>query len=862
MAALAIASPRVAIVVPVFRHPMLVGDAIEAALEQTAPFDILLILVNDGCPHPETDDICREYASAYPDRIRYIRKQNGGLSSARNAGIRYVLAQLPSVEAIYFLDADNRLRPHAMAKAMAVLDEHPEAGWIYPSIDMFGLTWHGDMGGDYSRLIHADTNISEAGSLVHRRVFEAGILFDESFTLGWEDWDFFLTAAERGFVGVNCEDFGFLYRKRPESMLANSERDNATIRSMMHAKHQALMHPKKLAALEQAECPRFAILLDDSQQVIWALDPLADNARKMPWSEYQRLFALHATNPNRHFLPPFTIVTTTAALATLAEKGLLHWTLWRMERALQTRPFAAILLDGNQTGRIHFTHVSEGHGAYANRTDMACLMTRTLVDLVHDTAAPSIKAHDERLSASNLWLTRLSFPAPPPTAGHDQYADMLGALQARVRALHNDCYNAAWAIDWEWRRQTTTPRPHSHLIARNAFRGAPAYPQARANGRDVGFILPLVEFGGVEKVAINLARGLRAHGWTPHLVIVSSNDIRMPDEWRQLFDSISFLDDPDCHIWDENERQYFGTSVPHWATGDNHGTALGMLYWLDAAIGFHAGGLLGIMGQLRRWGVKTVSSLHVSDLTLMGRPKGNTYLATAFEHAIDLFAPCSFMLADWCHGMGIPSAKIVPVQNVSGYEESQQQLAALHQSRLQRPTNAPLRILFLGRFDAQKGIDHLARIYREANRQKLNIEWRIIGKSVVGGDGHVTPSDIQAVAEAPVISDADLTSAYGWADVLLLPSLYEGLPLTVLEAMRAGVVPIVTDVGAVREVVKDGVNGFILPKEGLERVSLDRITQLARDRALLQQLAIHAFADRASNTWRQATEQLSQRLLS
>ncbi|WHO39967.1 glycosyltransferase [Sphingobium sp. AP49] len=853
--------PRVAIVVPAFRHPTLVGEAIEAALEQEAPFGIMLVLVNDGCPHPETDDICREYASAYPDRVRYVRKPNGGLSSARNAGIRYVLAHLPGVEAIYFLDADNRLRPHAIAKAMATLDAHPDAGWVYPSIDMFGLAWHGDMGGDYSRLIHTDTNISEAGSLVHRRVFEAGILFDEGFTLGWEDWDFFLTAAEQGFVGVNCEDFGFLYRKRPESMLANSERDHATIRSMMHAKHHALMHPKNLAALEQSECPRFAIILHDSQEVIWALDPLAADTRQMEWSEYQRLFALHATNPNRHFAPPITIVTTTATFTTLADKGLLHWTFWRTERALQAQRFAAMALDMNGVGRIHFSHHNGRTGADALRVDLFGLMTSTLVELVTDNSPSSIDALAELGPGTDLWSTRLSMPAEASATGRSRGPDMFDAFLQRARTLRLDCYNAAWAIDWDWRRQTSTPRRHTHLIARNAFHGAPAYPWAGGKGRNVGFILPLVEFGGVEKVAINLARGLRAHGWHPHLIVVGATDIRMPDEWRQQFDTISFLDDPDCHIWDENDRQYFGTSVPHWATGNNHAIALGMLYWLDVAIGFHAGGLLGVMGQLRRWGVRTVTSLHVSDQTSMGRPKGNTYLATAFEHAIDLFAPCSLMLADWCRGMGIPPAKIVPVQNVAGYDESQERLAALHHARRARPIDAPLRILFLGRFDGQKGIDHLSRIYRETVRYGLNVEWRIIGKSVIGGDGYIAPADLQAIAEAPLISDAELTNAYGWADVLLLPSLYEGLPLTVLEAMRAGVVPIVTDVGAVREVVTDAANGFILPKEGLEMICLDRIKTLADDRDLLHRLAGQAYADRSSRTWQQATEQLSQRLL-
>lgn len=52
---------------------------------------------------------------------------------------------------------------------------------------------------DHSLLIHTAMNICEAGSLIRRKVFEAGVFFDTTFKSGFEDWDFFLTAAEAGF---------------------------------------------------------------------------------------------------------------------------------------------------------------------------------------------------------------------------------------------------------------------------------------------------------------------------------------------------------------------------------------------------------------------------------------------------------------------------------------------------------------------------------------------------------------------------------------------------------------------------------------------------------------------------------------
>ncbi len=143
---------RVAVIVPIFQHSTLLAEAIESVLAQQAAFAIRLVLVNDGCPHVETEDVCLDYARSFPDRIVYLRKLNGGLSDARNHGITYILKHEPAIEAVYLLDADNRLRPHAMARAMAALDGDPSLGWIYPNIDMFGMRSAHDYGGPYSRL--------------------------------------------------------------------------------------------------------------------------------------------------------------------------------------------------------------------------------------------------------------------------------------------------------------------------------------------------------------------------------------------------------------------------------------------------------------------------------------------------------------------------------------------------------------------------------------------------------------------------------------------------------------------------------------------------------------------------------------
>jgi glycosyltransferase involved in cell wall biosynthesis len=74
-------------------------------------------------------------------------------------------------------------------------------------------------------------------------------------------------------------------------------------------------------------------------------------------------------------------------------------------------------------------------------------------------------------------------------------------------------------------------------------------------------------------------------------------------------------------------------------------------------------------------------------------------------------------------------------------------------------------------------------------------------------------------------------------DVLVMPSLYEGMPYVLLEALAAGVPVIATDVGGVAEGIDDGVTGFIVPRQDV-RMLRDRIALLIERRELRQRMAV------------------------
>jgi len=96
--------PEVSIIVPVYNVERYLKRCINSILSQTLK-NIEIILINDGSTD-NSGNICNEYADV-DKRIRVIHKENGGLSSARNAGIKISLGRY-----LGFVDSDDYINPN------------------------------------------------------------------------------------------------------------------------------------------------------------------------------------------------------------------------------------------------------------------------------------------------------------------------------------------------------------------------------------------------------------------------------------------------------------------------------------------------------------------------------------------------------------------------------------------------------------------------------------------------------------------------------------------------------------------------------------------------------------------------------
>ena len=111
------------VIIPLYNKSNTITNTINSVLAQTF-FGFELIVVDDG----STDDSAEKVLTIKDDRIRLIQKKNGGVSSARNLGIKEAKGKY-----ICFLDADDYWEKDFLSTVKALFESFPEAKFASPS---------------------------------------------------------------------------------------------------------------------------------------------------------------------------------------------------------------------------------------------------------------------------------------------------------------------------------------------------------------------------------------------------------------------------------------------------------------------------------------------------------------------------------------------------------------------------------------------------------------------------------------------------------------------------------------------------------------------------------------------------------
>lgn len=219
----------------------------------------------------------------------------------------------------------------------------------------------------------------------------------------------------------------------------------------------------------------------------------------------------------------------------------------------------------------------------------------------------------------------------------------------------------------------------------------------------------------------------------------------------------------------------------------------------------------------------TVTVLRAGLLALAGRLAGSsvvvhahggnvdTYVATLHARLVLRLAmvPASVVVACWAAGRDALATVLGPDRVVlipNGVDVDRFEVATT------RPHDPP-RVLYVGLLTPRKGVLDLIEASRALREEGVEHRLCLLGGTPDEGPAAAEPVLDAARGQATLLgtrAPQDMPEEYAAADVFCLPSWWEAMPLSVLEAMAAGLPVVATDVGDVRTVVLDGETGFVV----------------------------------------------------
>jgi glycosyltransferase involved in cell wall biosynthesis len=248
---LARGDPDVSVIIPAYNTGPYIADAVASVLAQTYTSHEVIV-VNDGSP--DTELLERELAP-FRDRIVYLKQENAGLSSARNAGIRIARGRY-----VALLDSDDEWEPDYLASQVAVLDADPSLAAVYPDALIVGD--HPHAGRTYQevcpspreptfhRVLTQECHVF-VGLLARRDALLRAGLFDPELR-SVEDFDLWLRLLASGERMVCNRRVLVKFRKRRDSLSADPVwMAEHVLRVLDKAARTLTLSPAEMLALDE-----------------------------------------------------------------------------------------------------------------------------------------------------------------------------------------------------------------------------------------------------------------------------------------------------------------------------------------------------------------------------------------------------------------------------------------------------------------------------------------------------------------------------------------------------------------------------------------------------------------------------------
>ncbi|WP_294290360.1 glycosyltransferase family A protein [uncultured Chryseobacterium sp.] len=204
-------NPTISIIVPCYNQAEYLDECLQSVYDQSYQ-DWECIIVNDGSPD-DTAEVVKRWIER-DNRFHYLFKTNGGLSSARNAGI-----EIAKGEWILPLDADDNISKQYLRLAEKEFNKNYTV--IYCEAEKFGTESGKWILEDYNKKNLAVENIIFCSAFFKKESWIQVNGYDTNLIYGWEDWDFWISLLKNGGLVYKIPEICFYYRIKDVSMITD-----------------------------------------------------------------------------------------------------------------------------------------------------------------------------------------------------------------------------------------------------------------------------------------------------------------------------------------------------------------------------------------------------------------------------------------------------------------------------------------------------------------------------------------------------------------------------------------------------------------------------------------------------------------
>ena len=220
-------SPRVSILMPVYKTAPYLREAMDSMLSQT--FTDFELIVLDDCSPDDAEAILDTYSD--PRIVRYKGEKNAGLSNVLNVGIGMAQGKY-----IARMDSDDVSLPERLQIQVDYLETHPEADLVSVGMQLFGAredVWVREFDVEkvkITALFHSP--VLHASSVWRKDSFESQGLRFRQERVPAEDYDLWTRALVKGLKLVNLPDVLYQYRMHPSQATVQTDKTAAKSREV------------------------------------------------------------------------------------------------------------------------------------------------------------------------------------------------------------------------------------------------------------------------------------------------------------------------------------------------------------------------------------------------------------------------------------------------------------------------------------------------------------------------------------------------------------------------------------------------------------------------------------------------------